>query len=81
MPKYQWVGEIPRTWVQSYGPTTEFRIPKKNGTIRTCVPDVPASGFQVGEIFKDDARDEINFQDEFSLRALDVDPRVEEVVV
>lgn len=79
MPKYKWVGEIPRPWVESYGPTTAVKIPKKNGTIRTCVPDDPGLGFQVDEVLKDDARQEINFQDQRSIRALSVDPRFAEV--
>ncbi len=80
MPKYKWLGEIPRPWVESYGATTEVRIPKKNGTIRTCTPDDPVAGYQVDEVLKDEAREEINFQDERSLRALDVDPRFGEVI-
>jgi hypothetical protein len=79
MPKFKWVGEIPRPWVETYGPTTAYKVVKKNGTMRTCVPDDPVAGFQVGEVLKDDARQEINFQDERSIRALTVDPRVEEV--
>lgn len=81
MPKFKWVGEIPRPWIQSCGPTTEFRVVKKNGTMRPCVPDDPVTGFQVDEVLKDEAREEINFQDEKSIRALSVDPRVAEVVI
>jgi hypothetical protein len=79
MPKFQWVGETPRSWVESYGPTTEFRVVKKNGTRRSCIPDDPVAGFQLDEVLKDEAREEINFQDPTSVRALSVDPRVAEV--
>lgn len=81
MPKFKWLHEIARpSLVTSYGPTTEVRIPKKNGTIRTCTPDNPAVGFQTDEVLKDEVRAEINFQDERSIRALTVDPRFEEVI-
>lgn len=80
MPKFKWIGEPPRSFVETYGPTTEFRIPKKNGTMRTCVPDDPVAGFQIDEVFKDEERAEINFQDPRSIRALEVDVRTEEVV-
>ena len=79
MPKFKWMGEPARPYVESYGPTTVFRIVKKNGTFRECTPDDPVAGFQVGEVFKDEAREEINFQDPRSIRALEVDDRSEEV--
>jgi hypothetical protein len=81
MPKFKWVGEPPRSFVETYGPTTEFRIRKKNGTTRVCVPDNPVTGFAIGEVFKDEAREEINFQDPTSIRFLEHDSRTEEVVV
>lgn len=78
MPKFQWVGEIQRAWVVSCA-VIGYKVVKKNGTYRTCTPDDPVAGFQPGEVLKDEARQEINFQDERSIRALSADPKVAEV--
>ena len=72
MAQFKWMGEIPRSWVQSYGPCEKVKVPKKDGT--TTVVDGPPGGFVIGSVIPYD------FTDERSLRVLRNDPRFEEVI-
>ena len=79
MAQFTWLGEqaIPRTWVKTYGPTTQIKVPKKNGT--WTVLDKPA-GFPLDQVITDAQGDPVDFTDERSLRVLRADPRYQEVI-
>jgi len=77
--QFKWLHEIERpTLVASYGPILELRVPKKDGTVQAVEPANPVTGFQPDEVLSDGGSP-IDFTDERSLRALQADPRVEEI--
>lgn len=70
MAQFKYLGEPPRSYVESYGPTQQIAVPKKDGT--ETVLDNPA-GFQIGDVLPYD------FTDQISLMILRADPRFQEV--
>lgn len=70
MAQFKYLGEIPRSFVVSYGPTKKITVPQKNGG-RTVL-DNP-DGWPIGEVLPYD------FEDQISLIFLRADPRFEEV--
>lgn len=77
MAEFKYLGEPARSYVQSYGPTNEIKVPKNDGTWDVLTK---AGGFPIDQIITDDGGDPINFTDERSLRTLRTDTRFEEVV-
>lgn len=73
MARYIWLGEPPRPYVVEYGPSLEFKVPKKNGTMQTLTPIPPATEFVIGEDIGYD------LTDERSIRVMDADTRFERV--
>ena len=78
MAEFKWLGEPPRPFVTTYGPTTEIKVPKKNGTWDVLTK---AGGFPKDQVITDSFDDPVEFTDERSLRVLRADTRFEEVVV
>lgn len=70
MAQFKYLGEEARSYVESYGPTKQIAVPKKDGT--QTVLDNP-SGFPIGEVVPFD------FTDQISLMILRADPRFQEV--
>ena len=70
MAQFKYLGEAPRSFVASYGPTTTIAVPQKNGA--KTVLDNP-DGWPVGEVLPYD------FTDQISLMFLRADPRFQEV--
>jgi hypothetical protein len=70
MAQFKYLGELPRSFVSSYGPTKQIAVPKKDGS--KTVLDNPA-GFPIGEVVPFD------FTDQISLMFLRADPRFQEV--
>jgi hypothetical protein len=70
MAQFKYLGEVPRSFVASYGPTKKIAVPQKNGG-RTVLDN--SDGWPVGEVLPYD------FEDQISLMFLRADPRFEEV--
>ncbi len=68
MPYYKYLGEIHRSYVRQYGPTTKIRLHLKNGTVQELTNP---EGFPIGEIIPTE------ITDERAVRAMDADPRFE----
>lgn len=71
MARFKYMGEQPRSFVTSYGPTKKLAIPKNGGKIVLEAP-TPA-GFPVGQVI------DYDFDDKISLLMLRSDPRFQEV--
>lgn len=71
---FKYLGEKPRAFVASYGPTKELRIPQGSGEPLVLKAADPAKGFVPGE------RIEHDFEDRLSLLALRGDARFEEIL-
>jgi hypothetical protein len=78
MAQFIWLGEPPRSYVKTYGPTLKLKVPKKDGTHTTLTK--PAPGFPVDQVVTDSEDDPVDFTDERSLRVLRADTRFQEVV-
>jgi len=65
MATFQYNGEPPQSFVQTYGETELLRFPLKNGTWLDLEPPVPATGWVPG--------DEFELTDERALRAARAD--------
>ena len=70
MAQFKYLGEVPRSFVTSYGPTKRIAVPKKDGS--KTVLENPA-GFPIGDVVPHD------FTDQISLLFLRSDPRFQEV--
>jgi hypothetical protein len=70
MAQFKYLGEVPRSFVASYGPTKRIAVPKKDGS--KTVLENPA-GFPIGDVVPHD------FTDQISLMFLRADPRFQEV--
>lgn len=74
MSDFKYLGELPRPGlVVAYGPMTEIKLPKKDGTVQVLTPISPAVTFPVGEPLGYD------ITDERSLRIMRTDERFEEI--
>jgi hypothetical protein len=71
MAKFKYLGELPRGFVASYGPTKNIAVPKKDGS-KTVLEN--QAGFPIGDVLPHD------FTDQISLMFLRSDPRFQEVV-
>lgn len=75
MARFKYLGEPARPGlVAAYGPTTELRLPCKDGTTHVLTPVAPATRFEP------DADMGYDITDPRSLRALRVDHRFQEIV-
>jgi len=73
MARFKYLGEIPRPlMVASYGPCSQIRIPKKDGTFQ--IVDGPPGGFVIGNDIG------VDVTDERSLRTMLADPRFAQIV-
>jgi hypothetical protein len=70
MAQFKYLGEVPRSFVASYGPTKRIAVPKKDGS-KTVLEN--PTGFPVDEVVPHD------FTDQISLMFLRADPRFQEV--
>lgn len=70
MAQFKYLGEVPRSFVASYGPTIKLAIPKGDGS-KTILEN--PQGFPVGSVIPFD------FTDSFSLMFLRNDPRFQEI--
>ena len=73
MARFKYLGEPVRAYVEEYGPCTQIKLPKKDGSIQTLVAPNQTTGFPINE----DIGTEIT--DSRSLRHLRADPRFQEI--
>lgn len=73
MARFKYLGEPPRDYVVTYGPTTAIKIKKHDGSVQTLTPVDPAVEFAVNA----DIGYEIT--DSRALRQLRADTRFEEI--
>jgi hypothetical protein len=78
MAQFKWLGEgeIPRDYVASYGPTTEIKLPCKDGSWQVLTD---GAGFPVDQVIEQEGSP-VDFTDERTLRVMRADPRFEEVI-
>jgi len=73
MARFKYLGEPARTGL-TYGPMTEIRLITKTRGMVTYTPVPPNTDFPIGEDVGYD------FTDQFSVTALDADPRYQRIV-
>ncbi len=77
MAQFKYLGEPARSYVKTYGPLLQLRVPRKNGPQHVLTK---VGGFPIGNVITDSDGNPVDFTDERSLRVLRADTRYEEVV-